>query len=182
MRIAVIGRGNVGGGLADRWEAAGHDVVRIGRDGGDATGAEVVLVAVPSGDIAEALGKVEGLGGQVAIDATNAFRGRNEEHESLAHEVKAIVGGPTAKAFNLNFAAIYDEIDAQRERPSNLYAADDEAREATERLIRDAGYDPVYAGGLDKARALEDHLSLMFAVNQAGLGPFFYRMAKPGEL
>jgi predicted dinucleotide-binding enzyme len=182
MRIAVIGRGNVGGGLADRWEAAGHDVTRIGRDGGDATGAEALLVAVPSGDIAEALGKVEGIGGQVAIDATNAFRGRNEEYESLAHEVKAIVGGPTAKAFNLNFAAIYDEIDAQRARPSNLYAADDEARDTVERLIGDAGYDPVYAGGLDKARALEDHLALMFAVNQAGLGPFFYRMARPGEL
>ena len=182
MRIAVIGRGKVGGGLADRWEAAGHDVTRIGRDGGDATGADAVLVAVPSGDIAEALGKVEGLGGQVAIDATNAFRGRNEQYESLAHEVKAIVGGPTAKSFNLNFAAVYDEIDAQRVRPSNLYAADDDAREVVEQLIRDAGYDPVYAGGLDKARALEDHLSLMFAVNQAGLGPFFYRMARPGEL
>jgi 8-hydroxy-5-deazaflavin:NADPH oxidoreductase len=182
MRIAVIGRGSVGGGLADRWEKAGHEVARIGRDGGDASEAEVLLVAVPSGDIAEALGKVEGIQGKVAIDATNAFRGRNDDFESLAHEVKAIVGGPTAKAFNLNFAALYDEIDAQRVRPSNLYAADDEAREATEQLIRDAGYDPVYAGGLDKARLLEDHLTLMFAVNQAGLGGFFYRLARPGEL
>jgi hypothetical protein len=32
------------------------------------------------------------------------------------------------------------------------------------------------------ARTLEDHLGLLFAVNQAGLGPFFYRYAKPGEL
>jgi predicted dinucleotide-binding enzyme len=96
--------------------------------------------------------------------------------------VKSIVGGPTAKSFNLNFAAVYDEIDAQRVRPSNLYAADDEAREVTEQLIRDAGYDPVYAGGLDKARMLEEHLALMFAVNQAGLGPHFYRIAAPGDL
>jgi predicted dinucleotide-binding enzyme len=92
------------------------------------------------------------------------------------------VGGPTAKSFNLNFARIYDEIDAQRVRPSNLYCAEDEAREVTEQLNRDAGYDPVYAGGLDTARMLEDHLELLFAVNQAGLGPFFYRYAGPGEL
>jgi predicted dinucleotide-binding enzyme len=52
----------------------------------------------------------------------------------------------------------------------------------TETLIRDAGYDPTYAGGLDKARLLEDHLELLFAVNQAGLGPFFYRYASPGDL
>jgi predicted dinucleotide-binding enzyme len=182
MRIAVIGRGSVGGGLADRWERAGHEVTRIGRDGGDASGADALLVAVPSGDIAEALGKVEGIHGKVAIDATNAFRGRNEEYESLAHEVKAIVGGPTAKAFNLNFAALYDEIDAQRVRPSNLFAADEAARPVAEQLSRDAGYDPVFAGGLDKARLLEDNLELLFAVNQAGLGPFFVRYAPPGEL
>jgi 8-hydroxy-5-deazaflavin:NADPH oxidoreductase len=179
MNIAVIGRGNVGGGLAERWRAAGHDVQEIGRDGGDASGADVLLVAVPGSQIAEALAKVSGAEGKLAIDATNAVRGRNDEFESLAHEVKSILGGATAKSFNLNFAAIYDEIDAQAERPANLYASDDDAREVTEQLIRDAGYEPVYAGGLDKARALEEHLALMFAISQAGLGPFFYRMWPP---
>ena len=182
MRITVIGKGNVGGGLADRWERAGHTVTRLGRDGGDASDAEVVFVAVPSGAIADALGKVTGLEGKPTIDATNAFGGRNEEFESLAHEVKSIVGGPVAKSFNLNFARVYDQIDEQRVRPSSLYAADDEVRELTEQLIRDAGFEPVYAGGLEQARALEDHLGLMFAINQAGLGPFFYRYAPPGEL
>jgi predicted dinucleotide-binding enzyme len=182
MKITVIGRGNVGGGLARRWRDAGHDVEELGRDGGDASGSDILLVAVPAPQIADALGKVTGIDGKVTIDATNAIRGRNEEFESLAHEVSSIVGGPTAKSFNLNFANIYDEIGAQRVRPSNLYCADDEAREVTEQLIRDAGYDPVYAGGLHKARMLEDHLELLFAVNQAGLGPFFVRYAPPGEL
>src|SRR2546426_8401904 len=36
MRIAILGRGNVGGGLAERWERAGHEVMPFGRDGGDA--------------------------------------------------------------------------------------------------------------------------------------------------
>jgi len=182
MKIAVIGRGNVGGGLAELWRAAGHEVDEFGRDGGDASDADVLLVAVPSGEIAAALRKVSGIAGKTTIDATNAVRSRNEEFESSAHEIKSIVGGPTAKAFNLNFASVYDQIATQRVRPSNLFAAEDEAREVTEQLSRDAGYEPVYAGGLDKARMLEEHLALMFAVNQAGLGPFFYRIAPPGEL
>jgi predicted dinucleotide-binding enzyme len=182
MKITVIGRGNVGGGLAKLWRAAGHEVTELGRDGGDASEAEVLLVAVPGGAVAEALGKVTGTEGKTTIDATNALGVRNEEHESLAHEVKSIVGGPTAKSFNTNFARVYDRIREQRVRPSNVYAADDEAREVTEQLIRDAGFEPAYAGGLDKARAIEDNLGLLFALNQAGLGPFFYRYAKPGEL
>ena len=182
MKITVIGRGNVGGGLARRWRDAGHEVQELGRDGGDASDADVLLVAVPGAEIASALGKVTGIEGKVTIDATNAIGARNEEFESLAHEVRSIVGGPTAKSFNLNFARVYDEIDSQRVRPSNLYCAEDGAREATEQLIRDAGYDPVNAGGLDQARMLENHLELLFAVNQAGLGPHFYRYAPPGEL
>lgn len=182
MNITVIGRGNVGGGLARRWESAGHTVTAIGREGGDASNADAVLIAVPSDEIADALGKVSGLEGKIAIDATNAARGRDGEFESLAHQVKAIVRGPTAKAFNTNFARLYDQVDEQRLPPSNLYAADDDARETTEQLIRDAGYDPVYVGGLDMARALEDHLAFMSAVNQGGMGFFFYRYARPGEL
>jgi 8-hydroxy-5-deazaflavin:NADPH oxidoreductase len=182
MNITVIGRGNVGGGLARRWEQAGHNVTALGREGGDASDAEAVLVAVPSNQLADALGKVTGLEGKVVLDATNAFTGRDEGFESLAHQVQAIVGGPVAKSFNANYAALYDQVDEQRVRPCNLYAADEEAREVTEQLIRDAGYEPVSLGGLEQARALEDHLLFMNAVNNAGLGRFFYRYAQPGEL
>jgi 8-hydroxy-5-deazaflavin:NADPH oxidoreductase len=182
MNITVIGRGNVGGGLARRWERAGHTVTKLGRDGGDASDAEAVLLAVPSDAIAEALGKVSGLDGKIVLDATNAFHGRNEEFESLAHEVKSIVGGPVAKSFNCNYAALFDQIDEQRARPSNLYAAENGAIAMTEQLSRDAGFDPVSAGGFGSARMLEDHLELMTAINEGGLGRFLYRYAKPGEL
>ena len=182
MNITVIGKGNVGGGLARLWEKAGHDVTEIGREGGDASDADALLVAVPGPAIREALSKVDGIAGKLAIDATNAVRGRDESFPSLAHEVRSIVGGPTAKAFNLNFARLYERVAEESSRPSNLYAADADAREVTEMLIRDAGYDPVYAGDLDQARALEEHLALMFAINQAGLGTFFYRIAPPGQL
>jgi predicted dinucleotide-binding enzyme len=181
MRITVIGRGNVGGGLARRWEKAGHTVTELGHDGGDASDAEAVLLAVPSNAIADALGKVSGLDGKIVVDATNAFTGRTEGFESLAHEVKSIVGGPVAKSFNCNYAAIYDQIDEQRVPPSNLYAAEDGAREVVEQLSRDAGFEPVSAGGLENARMLEDHLGLMNAINNGGRGRFFYRYAAPGE-
>jgi 8-hydroxy-5-deazaflavin:NADPH oxidoreductase len=182
MKIVTIGRGNIGGGLAGLWRDAGHDVTELGRDGGDASAADVILVAVPGGAITDALEKVSGIEGKVAIDATNAFGGRNEQYESLAHEVKAATGGPVAKAFNANFAVNFPEVSKQRAKPSNLYAADDDAQDVVEQLIRDAGYEPARLGGLDKARMLEDHLAFMMALNEGGLGRFFYRYAPPGEL
>jgi predicted dinucleotide-binding enzyme len=182
MNITTIGRGNIGGGLARRWERAGHTVTTLGREGGDASNAEVVLVAVPGSEIADALAKIAGLDGKIAIDATNAFGGRNEQFESLAHEVKSITGAPVAKSFNTNFAVLYDQIDEQRVPPGNLFAAEDEARAVTEQLIRDAGFEPVFVGGLENARLLEDYLALSGAINRGGLGRFFYRFAAPGEL
>jgi len=94
---------------------------------------------------------------------------------SQSHQVKSIVGGPTAKSFNLNFASAYDEIDRQSTPPGNLYASDDEARETVEQLIRDAGYEPVRVGGLEQARPLEDHLPLLFAISKEHGAPVFYR-------
>jgi predicted dinucleotide-binding enzyme len=181
MNITVIGRGNVGGGLAKRWRGAGHEVQELGKEGGDASGADVVVVAVPSGQISDAVDKVTGLAGKTTIDATNAYGGRDERFESLAHQVKSLIGGPTAKAFNVNFALLYDEIDGQRVRPSNVYAAEDDAREAAEQLIRDAGYDPVSLGDLEQARTLEELGVVVVAASRSLGGPIFYRFARPGE-
>ncbi|MFE3202371.1 dinucleotide-binding protein [Embleya sp. NPDC059237] len=182
MKITVVGRGHVGGGLARLWAKAGHEVTGLDRDGGDAAGADVLVVAVPGPAIADALARVSGLAGQVTIDACNLYGPRDDTFPSLSHQVKSIVGGPTAKSFSTNFAATYDRIQAQRVRPSNLFAADAAARETTEQLIRDAGYDPVFVGDLDPgARLLEDGSGLTRAL--AGqLGPLFYRYGRPGEL
>jgi len=35
---------------------------------------------------------------------------------------------------------------------------------------------------LDQARVLEDGVGLIFAIIQGGLGPCFYRYARPGDL
>src|SRR5919107_3812115 len=111
MRVAVIGRGNVGGGLADLWERAGHEVKRIGREGGDVSEAEAVLVAVPGGTIAEALDRVQGIEGKSVIDATNLVGVEPPEgFSSNAEYLKSRTNGPTAKSFNANFAALYDRL------------------------------------------------------------------------
>src|SRR5438093_4330454 len=98
MKIAVVGRGNVGGGLGDLWEQAGHEVTRIGKDGGDVTDAEAVLIAVPGGAVADALDKVEGLEGKTVIDATNLVGAEPPTgFQSNAEFVKSKTKGPTAK-------------------------------------------------------------------------------------
>jgi hypothetical protein len=183
MNIAVIGRGNVGGGLADRWEKAGHSVTRIGKEGGDVSDAEAVLVAVPGTAVAGALDNVRGLEGKTVIDATNLFGADPPSgFHSNAEFVKSKTNGPTAKSFNANFAALYDRLDQAKSTPSNLWTGDEEARDVVEQLNRDAGYEPVYAGGLENARLQEAFLTLIGAVNQGGLGRFVYRMAPPEQL
>jgi len=69
MRIAVIGKGNIGGSLGTKWRAAGHDVVYGARDASGAgpggapvlavadalDGADVVLLAVPGGVVPDVI-------------------------------------------------------------------------------------------------------------------------------
>jgi 8-hydroxy-5-deazaflavin:NADPH oxidoreductase len=183
MKIAVVGRGNVGGGLADRWERAGHEVTRIGKDGGDVSDAEAVLFAVPGGAIADAVENVQGLEGKTAIDATNLIGVEPPSgFQSNAEFVKSKTSAPTAKSFNLNFAVLYDETDSQRAKPSNFWTGDEEATEVVEQLIRDAGYEPLYGGPLENARFQEGFINVFFAMAQGDLGRFYYRFAPPGEL
>jgi predicted dinucleotide-binding enzyme len=180
MRIAVVGRGNVGGGLADLWEKAGHEVTRIGREGGDVSNAEAVLLAPPGGAVAEALDGVDGIDGKTVIDATNLIgEAPPSGFASNAEFVKSRTNGPTAKSFSANFAKAYDRIADADPPPCNVWCGDDEARDVVEQLNRDAGYQPIHAGGLENAAQLEAFLGILFAINQAGMGPFFYRIAPP---
>jgi predicted dinucleotide-binding enzyme len=183
MRITVYGRGNIGGGLGDLWERAGHQVTRLGRDGGDVSTADVVLLAVPGGAVAGALSKVQGLDGKTVIDATNTIGTKPPDgYPSNAEFVKSRTNGPTAKSFNINFAALFSRIAEAVATPGNVWCGDEEARDVVERLIRDAGYEPVFAGPLQNASAQEAAAGLYVAIARSGLGPFFYRMAPPGQL
>src|SRR4051794_25483257 len=126
MKIAVVGRGNVGGGLADLWERAGHEVTRIGREGGDVSDADAVVVAVPGRAVAYALDNVQSIEGKTVIDATNLIGAEPPAgFSSNAEFVKSKTNGPTAKSFNLNFAALYDRIGEAGSTPSNFWCGDE---------------------------------------------------------
>ena len=182
MKIAAFGRGNVGGGLADLWEQAGHEVTRLGRDGGDVSDADVVLVAVPGGSITEALGRLTGVAGKTVIDATNRIGvAAPDGFASNTEFVKSRTGGPTAKSFNVNFASLLGRLGEARVRPSNLWCGDEEAREVVEQLNRDAGYDPVYTGPLENAARQESIVDVIFAISEA-LGEYVYRFAPIEQL
>jgi 8-hydroxy-5-deazaflavin:NADPH oxidoreductase len=183
MRIATIGRGNIGGGLGKLWEGAGHELTMLGREGGDVSAAEVVLLAAPGPAVADALDSVSGMEGKTVIDATNLI-GTDPPggFSSNAEYVKSRTGGPTAKSFNLNFAVIYDQLGRPDKPPGNIWCGDEEARAVVEQLNRDAGFDPVYAGPLENAAMQERFIDLVFAINKGGMGPFFYRMAPPDRL
>jgi 8-hydroxy-5-deazaflavin:NADPH oxidoreductase len=152
-------------------------VTTLGRNGGDASHADALLVAVRGGAIADALSRVTGAHGKPTLDATNSLTGPNDGFPSLAAEVKSIVGGPTIKAFNTNFAVLYDQIAAQRVRPHSVFAADPDARGLAEQLIGDAGFDPLYAGGLENARTLEAQIEFTMMLARGEVGPYFYRFA-----
>ncbi len=182
MKITVYGRGNVGGGLADLWELAGHHVIRLGREGGDVSEAEVVLLAIPGGAVGEGLGKLRGFEGKMIIDATNRFGVEPPAgFASNAEFVKARTNGPTAKSFNLNWALLYGRLGQTRARPCNLWCGDDETAEVVEQLARDAGYDPIRIGKLEMAGPQEAMMRVMSAVKDE-LGLFLYRAAPPDQL
>jgi len=159
-------------------------VTVVGREGGDASDADVIVVAVPSDVIADALSRVTGIKGKPALDAMNPWEGRKQGFPSLSAEVKSITQGPVAKALNTTWAEIFEEIPSQRVRPSCVYCGDVEAQLLAEQLVDDAGFAAVYAGGLDQARAIEEMNNnvLAAAMKKADRGPFFYRIARPGEL
>ncbi|GAA0222135.1 dinucleotide-binding protein [Cryptosporangium japonicum] len=184
MDITVIGRGNIGGGLAGLWERAGHEVTRLGRGGGDASAAEAVLVAVPGDAVPAALASVTGLSGKTVLDATNLYGEVKPPagFASNAEYVKSVTGGPTAKVFNTNIAALYGRIATARAKPSNLWSGDEEARRVVEQLSIDAGYEAVRLGDLSLAATQESLAHAVVAIAQSDLGPFVYRLATPEQL
>ena len=157
-------------------------MTELGRDGGDVGSADVVLLAVPYGAVADALAGVTGWSGQVVIDATNRLGGEHpsENHASAAEYVKATTGGPVAKAFNLNFASLLEQAAGAEERPSNIWTGDEDARAAVEQLSRDIGMEPVNGGGLEQAATQEAFAFVLVAiVKDRGEGLLSYRFASP---
>ncbi|SDJ37679.1 NADPH-dependent F420 reductase [Aliiruegeria lutimaris] len=165
MKIAIIGNGNIGFGLAGVLAQAGHDVIAHGRDadiGAAVRGAELVILATPYGAAADLAAKAD-FAGKVVVDVSNPitedFSGLQVGHDSSAAEeiAKLLPGASVVKAFNTIFAQHYATGLTVAGKPLQTFvAADDEiAREKVKRLAAEIGLSVVDAGPLKNARYLE---------------------------
>jgi len=187
MRIAVIGTGHIGGTLGAKWQAAGHDVVYGGRSAGtdgpdgkpvaaiaDALGhADVVLLAVPGPAVAEvAAANAAALDGKIVIDATNRM-GQTEVNNHAAI-TSAAPGARYARAFN----SLGWENFAEPPADANLFfAADEDARSATEELIGAVGFEPAYVGDASAVGTVDGVGALWFALaRQSGRRKIAFRV------
>jgi predicted dinucleotide-binding enzyme len=174
MRIAVIGKGNIGGSLGGKWRAAGHDVVYGARDGsGEGPGgapvlgignalkdADVVLLAVPGQVVPDVVGEHRAaLAGKTVIDAVNRIGA--PEFDSRAIIADAAPQARYVRAFNTlgweNFASPLPGTNL-------FFAADPEARPTAEELISAVGLDPVFVGDQGATATVDALLPLWFAL------------------
>jgi predicted dinucleotide-binding enzyme len=194
MRIAIIGAGNVGGGLGRAAVKAGHDVVitaahadkaeavasEIGATAAESNAAavkdaQVVVLAVPGADapavateVATALAS-----GAVVVDATNpmnaTFSDLAIEGTSGAEAVQRAAGGAAVvKAFNTVFASRYAATSENGTPLQVLVAGDDATAKSTVgELATSLGFAPVDAGSLRYARTLEEIAFLNISMNAA---------------
>ena len=174
MKIAVIGKGNIGGTLGTKFRAAGHDVVYGTRDGsgegpggapvrsiGDAlNGADVVVLAVPGPVVPDVVNDHgAAFAGKVVIDAVN--RMGEAQYDSRALIADAAPSARYVRAFNsLGWENFADPLPG-----ANLFfAADPEARAVAEELITAVGLEPAFLGDADATAAVDGLLPLWFAL------------------
>jgi len=180
MKVALIGSGNMGSGLARKLSKAGHQLAITGRNaqkaqalakdtGGTykdkavADGAEVVIVATPYGEAVAALRAAGDLEGKVIVDITNPltadFMGLSIGHStSAAEEIqKAFPKTRVVKAYNTIFSQLLAPGAQLAGRSVPVFYAGDDARakETVKALIESSGFQAIDAGLLKNARYLE---------------------------
>ena len=194
MNIAIIGSGNIGGGLGKAWRAKDHTVTFAARDPADAelvalckaigaraatiadavAGAEVVVLAMPA-KASDDIAKAADYAGKVVIDCTNnlapgmqlAYGHTTSAAEELA---KKLPGAKLFKSFNTQGAENLADPVYAGVRATNWFCGDDPAgKQIVHRLVEDVGFEAIDAGGLAAARLLEP-LMLLWVASSKALG------------
>jgi predicted dinucleotide-binding enzyme len=185
LKIGIIGTGHIGGTLAKLWVAAGHEVLissrhpdelkplarqlgpraRVGTPREAAAFGDVVLVSVPYKALPE-LGrdlKAE-LAGKIVLDTCNPYPGRDGDMANDARKKGTGVASPAflpgtrlVRAFNaINAGSLASESHRKAPLIGIPLAGDDaEALKVAQRLVSDAGFEPVVVGGLARAREFD---------------------------
>ncbi|MFZ0924843.1 MAG: NADPH-dependent F420 reductase [Halobacteriota archaeon] len=167
MKIAMIGKGNVGTALSTGWRRAGHEIRFGHRDPKEpvreaAEWGETVVLAVPFLAVPEVTAEIgSAADGKVLVDVTNALGPGMELaigfSTSSAEEIqKALPDARVVKAFNTVFAQNQSTATVGTEQLSAFVAGDDEtAKRVVMQLAADIGFDPIDVGTLRSARYLE---------------------------
>lgn len=182
MKIGIIGAGNIGGTVGELWVKAGHQVMfssrnpdqlkplveklgplaRAGTVKEALTFGDAILMAVPYGAIPQ-IGRDNAaeFAGKIVLDATNAVLNRDGEVAKEARGVgvgitsaKYLSGARIVRALNLmSFRRLASNANRAGERMAIPIGGDDqEALKVASKLVRDAGFDPVIVGSLERTR------------------------------
>jgi 8-hydroxy-5-deazaflavin:NADPH oxidoreductase len=182
IKIGIIGSGNLGGALGTLWVKSGHPVLFSSRHPEelkklvDSLGplahagtvqealafGDVVLIAVPYGAYPQiSKDYAQEFKGKIVIDAGNAVPARDGEIAKEAREngigmtsAKYLAGARIVRAFNtLNFRRLASISNRPEGRIAIPMAGDDkDALAVVSTLVRDAGFDPVIIGPLERAK------------------------------
>jgi len=182
LKIGIIGTGNIGGALATHWAKAGHELllssrhpeelqalakslgpkVRVGTPQDAAAFGDVILLSVPYGATAQ-IGKdlASIWKGKIVLDTGNPYPQRDGDMAVEARKqgtgvasAAFLPGVRLVRAFNaIAWKSLKDEGNRAGEKYAIPLAGNDaEALAVAERLVRDAGFDPVVAGDLSHAK------------------------------
>jgi 8-hydroxy-5-deazaflavin:NADPH oxidoreductase len=185
VRIAIIGAGNVGGGLGRALGGVGHEVVFGVRDPdstktlaalaevGDAeattpsdavNGADVIVFALRPVAVPATVRDLPSLDGRIVIDAMNRFDG--DPGRSMTDELAELLpGAKLAKTFNtIGFENLATARD--RQVPAAMFVAGDDrdAKRVAMQLVEQIGFRPEDAGSLANAKPLEEMVKVWLAL------------------
>lgn len=192
MKIAIIGKGNVGNALCNGLSSKGHEVKFGHRDPAEpvadaAKWGEVIILAVPHNNANEAIEEIRAYAdGKTVIDVMNAI-GSNMDlaiscTTSTAEETqKKLPKAKVVKAFNTVFAQNQSTAKVGTEQLTAFIAGDDlKAKQTVAQLTKDIGFDPVDCGPLKAARNLEamGNLIINLAYNYGMGSKIGYKLVK----
>ncbi|MGO8805201.1 MAG: NADPH-dependent F420 reductase [Candidatus Bathyarchaeia archaeon] len=166
MKIAIIGKGNVGSALG-KGLGGKHEVKFGHRDPKEpvadaAKWGEVIILAVQHNNADDAIKEIKPYAdGKVVIDVTNAVGSNGDLGISCTTSTgeetqKKLPKARVVKAFNTVFAGNQSTGKVGQEQLSAFIAGDDaKAKQTVAELTRDIGFDPVDCGPLKAARYLD---------------------------
>jgi predicted dinucleotide-binding enzyme len=185
LKIGIIGTGRIGGALARHWVNAGHEVfmssrhpqelealakelgprAHVGQPREAAAFGSVVLVSVPYGAMPQiGMDFAAELAGKVIIDTSNPVANRDgpqvpewQRKGAGVSTAELLKNHRVVRAFNcIPAASLAGRANRQPERIAIPIGGDDPAAIAiAERLVRDAGFDPVMIGTLAETRQFD---------------------------